>query len=98
MTAITSVSLAVALAGTIVGSLKWLRVAQREHYLAGSATRFALRWWQSTPVDAILSLAGVLGIVASAFVAPAAVLPAAVAIAAPRRLGVRGRTSRLVWT
>jgi UDP-N-acetylmuramoyl-tripeptide--D-alanyl-D-alanine ligase len=98
VTAITSVSLAVALAGTIVGSLKWLRVAQREHYLAGSATRFALRWWQSTPVDAILSLAGVLGIVASAFVAPAAVLPAAVAIAAPRRLGVRGRTSRLVWT
>jgi hypothetical protein len=24
--------------------LRWLRVAQREHYLAGSSSRFALRW------------------------------------------------------
>lgn len=28
----------------MVDALRWLRVAQREHYLAGSVTRFALRW------------------------------------------------------
>ena len=28
----------------LVDGLRWLRVAQREHYLAGSVTRFALRW------------------------------------------------------
>ncbi|MEY2397930.1 MAG: UDP-N-acetylmuramoyl-tripeptide--D-alanyl-D-alanine ligase [Actinomycetota bacterium] len=28
----------------VVDGLRWLRVAQREHYLSGSVTRFALRW------------------------------------------------------
>jgi UDP-N-acetylmuramoyl-tripeptide--D-alanyl-D-alanine ligase len=27
-------------------ALRWLRVAQREHYIAGSVTRFAARWWR----------------------------------------------------
>ena len=26
--------------------MRWLRVGQREHYLAGSVTRFAFRWWR----------------------------------------------------
>jgi len=33
--------LAAALAGSGVASLRWLRVAQREHYLAPAVTRFA---------------------------------------------------------
>lgn len=98
MTAITVVSLVVALAGVVASSLRWLRVAQREHYLAGSATRFAVRWWQSTPTELAFLLAGVAGVVASVFVAPAALAPGVVATVAPRRLAVRGRTSRLVWT
>ncbi|HXY44173.1 MAG TPA: Mur ligase family protein, partial [Acidimicrobiales bacterium] len=98
MTAVTGVSLALAVAGTIVGSLRWLRVAQREHYLAGSATRFALRWWFSAPAKTIMLAVGVAGVVASGFTAPAAAVPAVVAILGPRRLGVRGRTSQLVWT
>ncbi|MBA2608650.1 MAG: hypothetical protein H0U92_06915, partial [Actinobacteria bacterium] len=28
----------------LVDGVRWLRVAQREHYLSGSVTRFALRW------------------------------------------------------
>ena len=28
----------------LVASARWLRVAQREHYLAPSTTRFASRW------------------------------------------------------
>jgi UDP-N-acetylmuramoyl-tripeptide--D-alanyl-D-alanine ligase len=27
-------------------ALRWWRVAQREHYIAGSVTRFAARWWR----------------------------------------------------
>ena len=36
--------LAVVLIGG-AGFLRWWRVAQREHYLAGSVTTFAWRWW-----------------------------------------------------
>ena len=35
--------------------LRWLRVAQREHYLAGSVSRFAGRWWASTPATVSLA-------------------------------------------
>ena len=31
---------ALALAAAIVGAPRWLRIAQREHYIAGSVTRF----------------------------------------------------------
>ena len=30
----------------VLDAMRWLRVAQREHYIAGSVTRFALRWWR----------------------------------------------------
>lgn len=32
------------LVGAALDALRWLRVAQREHYIPGSVTRFALRW------------------------------------------------------
>jgi UDP-N-acetylmuramoyl-tripeptide--D-alanyl-D-alanine ligase len=98
VTVLDAASLFVAIAGAVVGSLRWLRVAQREHYLAGSATRFAARWWRSTPLEATLWCAGLAGAVASGLFAPLAVLPAAVAAVAPLHLGIRGRTSRLAWT
>jgi UDP-N-acetylmuramoyl-tripeptide--D-alanyl-D-alanine ligase len=75
-----------------------LRVAQREHYLAGSASRFARRWWRQGP----LGIAGLL--LASAGVGlawrwPAAALLTALVVAAgPPGLGLRGRTSPLAWT
>jgi UDP-N-acetylmuramoyl-tripeptide--D-alanyl-D-alanine ligase len=77
---------------------RWLRVAQREHYLAGSATRFALRWWASEPGNIALAFVGVAGLALS-FAWPLAALAAAtVAAVGPWRLSVRGRTSPLVWT
>lgn len=96
--AVTAASLAIALAGAAVGSLRWLRVAQREHYLAGSAVRFAVRWWRSGRSDGALAICGVAAAAATAFVPVAAVVPAAVAAFAPIRLGLRGRTSKLAWT
>lgn len=98
MTALDAASLLVAIAGAIVASLRWLRVAQREHYLPGSATRFAARWWRSTPAEATLWCAGLAGAMASVVFAPLAAVPAAVAAVAPLRLGIKGRTSRLAWT
>ena len=35
------------------------RVAQREHYLPGSVSRFALRWWMSRPSSIALGLVAV---------------------------------------
>ena len=45
---------ALALAAAIVGAPRWPRIAQREHYIAGSVTRFALRWWLSSPQNQII--------------------------------------------
>ena len=46
--------------------LRWLRVAQREHYLPDSASRFALRWWSTTAVNRIGALLGLAGLVLTA--------------------------------
>ncbi len=98
MTAVDAVALLLAVAGTVAGSLRWLRVAQREHYLAGETSRFAWRWWRSAADNAGLALLGLAGAAVAVAVPPVAVLPAAVAGAAPLRLPLRGRTGRLAWT
>jgi UDP-N-acetylmuramoyl-tripeptide--D-alanyl-D-alanine ligase len=98
VTALKWVAFVCALVAVALAGLRWLRVAQREHYLAGSVTRFASRWWRRTPVDLGLFAAAAAAVVASAWFAPAGILTAAIAIAAPFQLGIRGRTARLVWT
>lgn len=81
-----------------VAQLRWLRVAQREHYLVGSCAKFALRWWRSSALNALLLVFLILFGVAS-FVAPPAALGAvAISVLAPIRLSIRGRTSKLTWT
>jgi UDP-N-acetylmuramoyl-tripeptide--D-alanyl-D-alanine ligase len=93
------------LIGTLAGALalfpagaRWLRVSQREHYLAGSTTRFAWRWWGRrllAPVMAVVALAGT-GV---AFAYPiVAVAPAAIVVLGPPSLGVRGRSAPLTFT
>ncbi|MDP9418496.1 MAG: UDP-N-acetylmuramoyl-tripeptide--D-alanyl-D-alanine ligase, partial [Actinomycetota bacterium] len=97
------VAAALALAAAVVGMLRWLRVAQREHYLPGSVTRFALRWARESAVNTAIAVVGVLGAVglwwlgggASALLA---VLVAALVAAFPVGLSVKGRTKRLAWT
>ena len=83
--------------GAGVAAVRWLRVAQREHYLPGVA-RFAWLWWGVDPGNRVLAIAGLTScLVAVAF--PAAGLAAvAVAIVGPVGLAVRGRTSPLAWT
>ena len=101
------VGLAVA-ASLAVSLLRWLRVAQREHYGAGRVRVICTLWLARSPSDMALALVAVAFVVAAAVVPLAApdgsalalvALPAAaVAAVVPLGLSVRGRTSRLAWT
>jgi len=87
------------LACAAAGAPRWLRVAQREHYLAGSVTWTDQLWLVRSLLSALLWLP-VLGLfVLGVFVSPwFYVLSAATAQATPVGLPYRGRTSRLAWT
>jgi UDP-N-acetylmuramoyl-tripeptide--D-alanyl-D-alanine ligase len=82
----------------IPAGLRWLRVAQREHYLAGSASRFAVRWWRATPVNTVFALVALAAGGLSLWWPVAGVITACAAAAGPLGLSLRGRTSPLTWT
>ncbi|MGH3667958.1 MAG: hypothetical protein ACRDU7_06675, partial [Acidimicrobiia bacterium] len=88
------VLLAACLLAAIPAGLRWLRVAQREHYLAGAVATFAGRWWRSGIANVILLALMVIGLVGSwwsvwwAFLVPLAQV-------GPIGLSIRGRTSPL---
>jgi UDP-N-acetylmuramoyl-tripeptide--D-alanyl-D-alanine ligase len=86
------------LAALLPAGVRWLRVAQREHYLAGSCARFAVRWWGRTAPNQLLALVAVAGVVLCARWPVAALATALVVVVGPWRLSLRGRTSALVWT
>ncbi len=81
-----------------VSTLRWLRVAQREHYLAGSVAEFALRWWTVHWGNVVLLLA-FLVLAGLSYVHPFWGAGAATCLTfMPAGLSLRGRTSRLAWT
>ena len=49
-----------------VAGYRWARVAQREHYIAGSCVRAAWRWAARRPPNAVLAVALLLGLAAVA--------------------------------
>ena len=81
-----------------VAAARWLRIAQREHYLAGEVTKFATRWWRTGQKNPLLFFVAVGAAVAAFFVPWLAVVSINVAAFAPLGLSMRGRTSPLVWT
>jgi UDP-N-acetylmuramoyl-tripeptide--D-alanyl-D-alanine ligase len=85
-------------AATVLAGLRWLRVAQREHYRPGSSLRFARRWWAASRSNQVLAALGAMGAVASVWWPPAALAAAVAAGAGPLGLSLRGRTSQLAWT
>ncbi|MGH9025015.1 MAG: Mur ligase family protein, partial [Acidimicrobiia bacterium] len=88
----------VLLAVTAGFSVRWLRVAQREHYIPGCVTRFWWRWLRTGPLNLALGLALLAACVVGIRV-PAVLLAAAVVMAVwPVGLGPRGRTGMLAWT
>ena len=84
---------------TGLADFRWLRVAQREHYLAGSASRFALRWWVRMGPNRLLAVAAVLGTVLAP-VSPFTALVGLLAVGVgPFRFPLRGRApGPVVWT
>jgi UDP-N-acetylmuramoyl-tripeptide--D-alanyl-D-alanine ligase len=88
----------VLIACALAASVRWLRVAQYEHYLAGSCARFALRWFRSSAANVALGFAFVAAAIGGIFWWRL-LLPAALLVALwPLGLGLRGRTSKLRWT
>ena len=87
-------------AGIALAAVKWLRVAQREHYLAGSIIFMRRVWIAGRPVNVIegvLLAAALVGYVA----APDSFWPLLGCVGMvvfPIGLGYRGRTSPLNWT
>ena len=98
----------VVLASLAVSALRWLRVAQREHYVPGRVRAIEGLWLSRSVRDVVL------GLVAAVLAAVACVLPlregagswatllaipaALIAAVLPWGLSVRGRTSKLAWT
>jgi len=85
-------------AATVLADVRWLRVAQREHYLAGSATRFALRWWRLGP-NRLLGAAAGAGVVLSPLSPFCALAGVAAVAVGPFRYSLLGRSpGPVVWT
>lgn len=94
----TAISVLMAVVAAIPSFLRWWRVAQREHYLAGSTVRFAERWWFVTAPNPVIVAAALIGVVLSWWWTPAGWIAALTIGAGPIGLGIKGRTSGLAWT
>jgi UDP-N-acetylmuramoyl-tripeptide--D-alanyl-D-alanine ligase len=89
---------ALTLVASALAGVRWLRVAQREHYLAGSVSRFAWRWWRSSGVNVVIAVAAIAAAVAALFFPALALVTIAATAIGPIGLTLRGRTSKLAWT
>jgi UDP-N-acetylmuramoyl-tripeptide--D-alanyl-D-alanine ligase len=89
--------LGVCILATIPAGLRWLRVAQREHYLPPSVATFAARWWTSSPINIVLLFLMLVGLVGSWWSLWWGLL-VPLAQFGPVGLTIRGRTSPLAWT
>lgn len=98
MTALAAFALGASVLSSLCGQLRWLRVAQREHYVPWSVMRFAWRWWAGTPLNAALVVLALAGAAIATLVPGAAIATAVFVTVGPVGLGLRGRTSRLAWT
>ena len=87
----------VCLAASVPAALRWLRVAQREHYAPGRVTRFAGRWWAANP-NPVLLAAGIGSVALSVLWPAAGFLACAAAALGPVGLSVKGVSSPLAWT
>ncbi|HVB93261.1 MAG TPA: Mur ligase family protein [Acidimicrobiales bacterium] len=92
------ISVAACALACLPAGLRWLRVAQREHYLAGSSARFALRWWTVTPVNQAMAATAVAGGIIAIWRPLAGILTGLMVAAGPVGLSLKGRTAPLAWT
>jgi UDP-N-acetylmuramoyl-tripeptide--D-alanyl-D-alanine ligase len=84
--------------GSICSGARWLRIAQREHYLPFATTRFAIRWWTLGVANPALVIVALGAATFCFWFPPVCVITALVVCIGPLGLGLRGRTSPLAWT
>ena len=87
-----------AIVAAVAGGLRWLRVAQREHYMKGSVVRFARRWWGSSVPNMILLALAIVGAIGVWWWPPIGWLSLAALVAGPVGLSLAGTSSPLRWT
>lgn len=81
-----------------LAGLRWLRVAQREGWVLGAASRWALRWW-TLEVNAAVGVVALASLVAAPVFRPAALTTAVAVVVGPLGLPLRGRRpGPLAWT
>jgi UDP-N-acetylmuramoyl-tripeptide--D-alanyl-D-alanine ligase len=96
---VTWVALAACVVATALAGLRWLRVAQREHYLAGSCTRFAVRWWFGLGFNTLLAVGVVINVFLSAISPFFAFLVAVPVAVGPFGLHLKGTApGPIAWT
>jgi UDP-N-acetylmuramoyl-tripeptide--D-alanyl-D-alanine ligase len=99
MTALVAAAAVVAL---VAGLLRWLRVCQREHYLAGSCLQVAARWLRARPINVALVAGGLAATVAGWAGIPGAGIAALVGLAAfalfPFPMAIWSRSAPLKFT
>ena len=86
-----------AIVAAVAGGLRWLRVAQREHYVEGSVLRFARRWWLSSLLNMVLLGVALVGAIGVWWWAPIGWLALALVVG-PVGLSMTGTSSALRWT
>lgn len=92
------IPLVILVAAFVVTALRWLRVAQREHYVAGSVVRFAVRWWTSSTTNVVAFVAAAFFVFLSRGFIYSSLGAVLILVATPWGFSLRGRTSRLDWT
>ncbi|TQL47572.1 UDP-N-acetylmuramoyl-tripeptide--D-alanyl-D-alanine ligase [Homoserinimonas aerilata] len=82
-----------------LAGVRWLRVAQREHYIAGWTTRIAALWAVRLPINIVLKIVAVLLAVVGLFLwSGLPLIGLALTALLPWGLGLRGRSAPLAWT
>lgn len=95
----THLAVLACLVATALAGLRWLRVAQREHYLAGSCTRFALRWWVGLGFNTLLAVGIAINVLLSAIAPFFAFLVAVPVAVGPFGLKLKGTApGPVAWT
>jgi UDP-N-acetylmuramoyl-tripeptide--D-alanyl-D-alanine ligase len=79
---------------------RWLRVAQREHYIAPWVTRLAWLWLAKRPVNLVIAALVVVLALVSLLPGFSGLAASAIVIVGflPYGLGVRGTSAKLAWT
>ncbi|MDA2969668.1 MAG: Mur ligase family protein [Actinomycetota bacterium] len=83
---------------SIINSIRWSRIAQREHYINGYITKFYFRWIKLFPFNKVLFFLLFLLLLSSLWTPIAAILLAILNLIAPLGLSFKSRTAKVIYT